>query len=63
MFIFCFGEKDGESVAYIGESQNISERIRNHDYRKDWWDTAVLVTTTADNLNKAHVQYFGSTPN
>ena len=52
-----FGEKDGESVAYIGEGQNISERIRNHDYRKDWWDTAVLVTTTADNLNKAHVQY------
>ena len=52
-----FGEKDGESVAYIGEGQNISERIRNHDYGKDWWDTAVLVTTTADNLNKAHVQY------
>ena len=52
-----FGEKDGESVAYIGEGQNISERIRNHDYGKDWWETAVLVTTTADNLNKAHVQY------
>ena len=52
-----FGEKDGEFVAYIGEGQNISKRIYNHVNDKDWWHTAILVTTTADNLNKAHVQY------
>lgn len=52
-----FGEKDGEPLAYIGEAEDVSERIRNHDTRKDWWTSAVLVTSAAGNLNKAHVKY------
>lgn len=51
------GEKDGEPLAYIGESDNIRERIKNHDAKKDWWEQAVLITTSANNLNKAHVRY------
>ncbi|HZH09296.1 MAG TPA: GIY-YIG nuclease family protein [Microvirga sp.] len=51
------GEKDGEPRAYIGEGEDISDRIRNHDTRKDWWTSAVLVTSAANNLNKAHVKY------
>src|SRR5205085_10084872 len=52
-----FGEKDGEPLAYIGEAEDVSERIRNQDTRKDWWTSAVLVTSAAGNLNKAHVKY------
>jgi hypothetical protein len=44
-------------MAYIGEVENIAERIRTHDTRKDWWTTAVLVTTSANELNKTHVKY------
>ena len=51
------GEADGEPLAYVGEGEDIAERIRNHDARKDWWTKAVLVTTGANNLNKAHVKY------
>ena len=51
------GERDGEPWAYIGEGQDIGDRIRSHDTKKDWWDTAVLVTTTSNVLHKAHVQY------
>src|SRR6056297_1636989 len=51
------GEKQGEPFAYIGEGEDIGDRIRNHDSRKDWWSTAILVTTAANNLNKAHVKY------
>lgn len=51
------GEKDGEPLAYIGESDNIRERIKNHDAKKDWWEQAVLITTSANNLNKAHIRY------
>lgn len=54
------GEKGGEPLAYIGESENIADRIRNHDQKKDWWTTAVIVTTGANNLNKAHVKYLES---
>lgn len=51
------GEQDGVSSAYIGEGEDISERIRNHDTRKGWWNTAILVTSASNNLNKAHVKF------
>lgn len=51
------GENDGQPTAYIGEGEDISDRIRSHDIRKDWWSSAVLVTSAANNLNKAHVKY------
>lgn len=51
------GEREGEPLAYIGESEDVAERIRSHDSRKDWWDKAVLITSNDRNLNKAHVKY------
>lgn len=54
------GEHEGESLAYIGEGENIAERIKNHDANKDWWSQAILVTASSNNLNKAHVKYLES---
>lgn len=51
------GDKEGEPYAYIGEAEDISDRIRSHDARREWWTTAVLITSAANNLNKAHVKY------
>ncbi len=51
------GEKDGDFHAYIGESEDVSQRIRDHDSKKDWWDKAIIVTSSANNLHKAHVKY------
>ena len=51
------GEQDGIPTAYIGEGENIAKRIRDHDLKKDWWTSVILVTSTANNLHKAHVQY------
>jgi len=55
-----FGERDGQSLAYVGESEDVSERIRGHDSQKDWWTDAIIVTTAADSLHKAHVKYLES---
>lgn len=41
----------------IGESEDVSERIRSHDSKKDWWTSAVIVTAAANALHKAHVKY------
>jgi len=46
--------------AYIGESEDVSERIRNHDAKLDWWTQAVFITSAANSLNKAHVKYLES---
>lgn len=51
------GEKDGSPITYIGESDDIATRIKQHDTQRDWWTKAVLVTSNANNLHKAHVRY------
>jgi hypothetical protein len=54
------GEDDNGPLAYIGESEDIGGRIKNHDTKKDWWTTAILITSAANNLHKAHVKYLES---
>ena len=51
------GERDGEELAYMGEGEDISARIKSHDVSKDWWTGVILVTTAGNKLNKAHVRY------
>lgn len=51
------GDQNGEPFAYIGEGEDISARIRQHDVRKEWWNNVVLITASANKLNKAHVRY------
>ena len=54
------GQIDGEPTAYIGEAENMRVRIAQHVSGKDWWDEAILVSTTGDMLHKAHVKYLES---
>ena len=54
------GQIDGVPTAYIGEAENMRARIAQHVSGKDWWDEAILVSTTGDMLHKAHVKYLES---
>jgi hypothetical protein len=45
---------------YIGESEDVAERIRSHDAKRDWWTQVVMITSEANGLNKAHVKYLES---
>lgn len=61
VYILLGDNDDGNSVhAYIGESDDVAARIRNHDANRDWWTRAVLITSAANSLNKAHVRYLES---
>jgi len=50
-------EQDGEPIAYIGESDDVGQRLKSHDLNKDWWTSVVFITTAGNKLNKAHVRY------
>jgi len=54
---FLIGATEEGEKAYIGEAESIARRIKDHDSKRDWWTDAILVTTSADVLNKAHVKY------
>ncbi|WP_415920789.1 GIY-YIG nuclease family protein [Tateyamaria sp. SN6-1] len=51
------GERDGDPLAYIGETENMATRLQNHVAGKDWWDVAILISAAGDVLHKAHVKY------
>lgn len=46
----------GNTSCYIGETDVIANRLRNHDSKKEW-DRAVVVTSKDANLTKAHARY------
>ncbi|MCF6271697.1 MAG: GIY-YIG nuclease family protein [Rhodobacteraceae bacterium] len=54
------GDAEGQPQAYIGEAEDLRARIRGHVAKKDWWETAVLITSAANNLHKAHIKYLES---
>ncbi|TDE36324.1 GIY-YIG nuclease family protein [Antarcticimicrobium sediminis] len=51
------GDLDGENTLYIGETDELKTRLTQHAASKDWWDTAILITSNGEPLNKAHVRY------
>ena len=62
-FLFCENEKGVDSV-YIGEAENILERLKQHirDYDNDrekyYWSAALAFT--GRDLNKAMIRYLGT---
>ena len=61
VYILLGDSEDSNLVrAYIGESDDVAGRIKNHDANRDWWTQAVLITSAANSLNKAHVKYLES---
>jgi len=59
---FLFEGRFGSSkpMAYIGESENVTQRLTNHDRNKDFWSEVVVFTSKDENLTKAHIKYLES---
>jgi len=60
---FLFESRFGDSkpTAYIGESENVSQRLTSHDRNKDFWNEVIIFTSKDENLTKAHIKYLEST--
>jgi hypothetical protein len=51
---------DSKPKAYIGESENVADRLLTHDRKKEFWNEAVIISNKDDNLTKSHVKYLES---
>ena len=56
-FLFEARLGDSKPLAYIGESENVTERLTTHDRQKDFWNEVVIFTSKDENLTKAHVKF------
>ena len=56
---FLFGRNDetDEEQVYIGEAENIFNRIKQHLSEKDFWTECIVFISKDNNLNKAHIKY------
>lgn len=53
-------EQIGPREVYIGESEDVLERLKEHHARTDFWQEAVFFTSKDQNITKAHVKYLES---
>ncbi|PIY93633.1 MAG: DUF4357 domain-containing protein [Candidatus Magasanikbacteria bacterium CG_4_10_14_0_8_um_filter_32_14] len=60
---FLVGKENEEELlqtAYVGEAENLWNRLYTHDNSKDFWQTAIAFVSKDNNLTKAHVKYLES---
>lgn len=57
---FLFGETDdeaGKPGAYVGEAENCYQRLTGHHRHREFWNTAIVVTSKTRSFTKAHARY------
>jgi hypothetical protein len=57
-FYILLGEEDfQQQKAYIGETENFKVRIKDHDYKRTFWQKALVFISNDSAMTKADVQY------
>lgn len=59
-FLIGIDDKSNNDKVYIGEAENVWERLKTHDIKKDFWNEVILFTSKDENLTKSHVKYLES---
>lgn len=59
-FLFGNDENSGEAKAYIGEAENVYERLQNHIANKEFWNEVIFFVSKDENLTKSHVKFLES---
>jgi hypothetical protein len=50
----------GGTRVYIGSGNSVAERVKQSAIKRDFWETAITVTTSDDDLSKGHAEYLES---
>lgn len=57
-FYILLGEDDTmKPKAYIGETESFKDRVKDHDYKKTFWQKALVFVSQSNTMTKADVQY------
>ena len=59
-FLFGQDEETGEQKAYIGEAENVYDRLQSHIANKDFWNEVIIIVSKDENLTKSHVRHLES---
>ncbi|MFL1896602.1 GIY-YIG nuclease family protein [Aquimarina sp. 2-A2] len=59
-FLIGYEQDTLRPMVYIGEAENVWDRLKNHDLKKDFWNEVIVFTSKDDNLTKSHIKYLES---
>jgi Domain of unknown function (DUF4357) len=48
--------ESGRAMAYVGEAESVSDRVRQHK-SKDYWNSVIAFVSKDENLTKSHIRY------
>lgn len=55
-FLTGIDPESGKPAIYIGEAENIRDRVKSH-LEKDFWNQIIYFVSKDENLTKAHIRY------
>ena len=55
--LFGDDENTAEKIAYIGEAEDIYNRLLQHNKHKEFWNECIVFVSKDNSLNKAHIKY------
>ena len=44
-----------DEKVYVGQSSDLAKRLNQHLMKKDWWTSAVILTTKDNSLNRSDI--------
>ncbi|WP_150526666.1 GIY-YIG nuclease family protein [Roseibium sediminis] len=50
-------DQAGRTRVYVGSGNSVAERIRQSAVQREFWETAITITTSDDDLSKGHAEY------
>jgi Domain of unknown function (DUF4357) len=56
-FLFGEDEEKAKPIVYIGQTEDASRRLDQHNKLKDFWQTAVLAVSKTGSFTQAHIRY------
>ena len=56
---FLFGDTDDQAkpIVYIGQTEDLRGRLKNHNANKEFWRTAVLIISKTHSFTQAHIRF------
>lgn len=56
---FLFGQitEYGKPTVYIGQTEDLPNRLKKHNLQKDFWTSAIVVISKTQSFTQAHIRY------
>ena len=56
-FLAGSAEDESKPLLYVGEAENCSHRLRQHNREKDFWSSALVVVSKTQYFTKTHIRF------